>query len=107
MGRRVVADYLVKQEIVEETFAGKLGPSLQISLLTLLRFGAGERCQVKGSDPYIESLIGVCHSKGLLGQRPGRLQTTSSHLFSRTRSSRRLRCLVASLLARRSLVPLI
>ena len=69
--------------------------------------GAGERCQVKGSDPYVESLIGVCHSKGLLGQRPGPLQTTLSHLFSRTESSRRLRRLVASLLARRSLVSLI
>ena len=88
-------------------------PSLAVEALTADKLanaaalGAGERRQVKGSDPYVESLIGVCHSKGLLGQRPGPLQTTSSHLFSRTESSRRLRRLVASLLARRSLVSLI
>ena len=52
-------DYIVEQEAVEDTFTGKLMPSLVNKLANAAVLGVGEQCWVKGSDPYAESLIGV------------------------------------------------
>lgn len=52
-------DYLVEQEAVEDTSVGKLMPSITRKLAIAAALRAGEQCQVKGSDPYAESLIGV------------------------------------------------
>src|SRR5436190_977646 len=50
-------DYLAEQEAVEETAVGKLMPSLVNKLAIAATVRAGEQCQVKGHDPYAESLI--------------------------------------------------
>src|SRR5438876_3086322 len=52
-------DYLAEQEAVEETAVGKLMPSLVNKLATAATVRAGVQCQVKGHDPYAESLIRV------------------------------------------------
>ena len=52
-------DYLTEQEAVEETAVGKLMPSLANKLAIAATIRAGEQCQVKGRDPYAESLIRV------------------------------------------------
>src|SRR5438876_3358424 len=50
-------DYLAEQEAVKETAVGKLMPSLANKLAITATIRAGEQCQVKGHDPYTESLI--------------------------------------------------
>ena len=50
-------DYLAEQEAVKETAVGKLMPSLVNKLAIAATIRAGEQCQVKGHDPYAESLI--------------------------------------------------
>src|SRR5438045_9693363 len=52
-------DYLEEQEAVEQTAVGKLMPSLVNKLATAATIRAGVQCQVKGHDPYTESLIRV------------------------------------------------
>src|SRR5438045_4236141 len=52
-------DYLTEQEAVEETAVGKLMPSLANKLAIAATIMASEQCQVKGRDPYAESLIQV------------------------------------------------
>src|SRR5437667_2877371 len=52
-------DYLEEQEAVEQTAVGKLMPSLVNKLATAATIRAGVQCQVKGHDPYAESLIQV------------------------------------------------
>src|SRR5438046_7143742 len=56
-------DYFAEQEAVEETAVGKLMPSLANKLATTATIRAGKQCQVKGRDPYTESLIGVLSSQ--------------------------------------------
>src|SRR5947207_4023086 len=52
-------DYLEEQEAVEQTAVGKLMLSLVNKLATAATVRAGVQCQVKGHDPYAESLIQV------------------------------------------------
>src|SRR5438045_6908892 len=52
-------DYLKEQEAVEQTAVGKLMPSLVNKLATTATVRAGVQCQVKGRDPYTESLLRV------------------------------------------------
>ena len=52
-------DYLSKQEVVEETAIGKLIPLLANKLAIATTPRACKQCQVRGRDPYIESLIRV------------------------------------------------
>ena len=52
-------DYLVGQEVVEETSIGKLMPSLANKLAVAASPRACEQCQVRGRDPHAESLIRV------------------------------------------------
>jgi len=49
---------MMKQE-VKESSVSKLMPLLVNKLAIAAVPGAGEQCQVRGSDPYAESLIGV------------------------------------------------
>ena len=53
------SDYIMEQEAVEDAFASKLMPSLANKLANTAALRVGKQCQVKGSDPYAESLIGV------------------------------------------------
>src|SRR5436189_5009051 len=52
-------DYLAEQEAIEETAVGKVMTSLANKLAIAATVRAGEQCQVKGRDPYAESLMRV------------------------------------------------
>ena len=52
-------DYLSKQEVVEETVIGKLIPLFANKLAVAAVPRACKQCQVRGRDPYTESLIRV------------------------------------------------
>src|SRR5438046_6880335 len=49
-------DYLTEQEAVKETAVGKLRPSHANKHAITATIRSGEKCQVKGRDPYAESL---------------------------------------------------